>query len=294
VEAVSRNVLQTPIVNIIVLGALLGVALVFVKGPPTSREDRYRVVITASDLDQLRGAWIRRWQREPTLLEFRGILEDHIREEVLYREAVARGYDRDDVVVRRAMQRKMEFLGETVVERAEITDEEIRAYFSLRTERYRVPPMVSFVHVYFSTDARGERAEADAQAALAELRNQDPALSELGAWGDRFMLHSQYVQQSEQNLRLVFGRDFAAEVIAFEPGVWRGPVLSGYGLHLVRVSDRTESYVPELSAVKERVRTDMEFEARNAAKEQLYQEVLRQYQVVLDEDVHAILEATKE
>jgi len=291
---VSRNLLQNPIVNIVVLGALLGVALVFVKGPPTSREDHYRVVITASDLDQLRGAWFRRWQREPTLMEFRGILEDHIREEVLYREALSRGYDRDDVIIRRAMRQKMEFLGETVADRAEITDEEIRAYFALRTERYREPPRVSFVHVYFSTDTRGEHVEADVQAALEELRKQDPDAFQLAAWGDRFMLHSQYVQQSEQNLRLAFGKDFAAEVIAFEPGVWMGPVLSGYGLHLVRVSDRTESYVPELSAVKQRVRTDMEFEARNAAKEQLYQEVLRQYQVVLDDDVHAILEAAEE
>ena len=290
----SRNVLQTPVANILVLGALLGAALVVIKGPPTSREDHYRVVITASDLDQLRGAWFRRWQREPTLMEFRSILEDHIREEVLYREAVARGYDRNDVVIRRAMRQKMEFLGETVADRAEITDEEIGAYFALRTERYRVPPRVSFVHVYFSTDARGAHVEADVQAALEELRKQDLDTFELAAWGDRFMLHSQYVQQSEQNLRLVFGNDFAAEVIAFEPGVWMGPVLSGYGLHLVRVSDRTESYVPELSAVKQRVRTDMEFEARNAAKEQLYQEILRQYQVVLDDDVHAILEAAEE
>ncbi len=39
-----------------------------------------------------------------------GALEQHIRQEVLYREALARGYDRDDLVVRRAMQRKMEFL----------------------------------------------------------------------------------------------------------------------------------------------------------------------------------------
>jgi hypothetical protein len=102
---------QNSVLHILGLGLLLGVVLLVAKGPPTSGDEERLVVITAADLAQLRVAFMRTWQREPTQMELQGELEKFIREEVLYREALARGYDRDDLVVRRAMQGKMEFLG---------------------------------------------------------------------------------------------------------------------------------------------------------------------------------------
>ena len=84
-----------------------------------------------------RSSFVRTWQREPTRMELANALDKHIREEVLYREALARGFDRDDTVVRRAMQRKMEFLGEAQVRPEDFSDEEVSAYFALRPERYR-------------------------------------------------------------------------------------------------------------------------------------------------------------
>jgi hypothetical protein len=113
------------------------------KGPPTGDAAK-RVVITGGDLLQQRAAFMRTWQREPTAQELRRALEQHIRQEVLYREALARGYDRDDMVVRRAMQQKMEFLAASQALQEPPSEVEIEAFFALRQERYRLPAVVTF------------------------------------------------------------------------------------------------------------------------------------------------------
>jgi hypothetical protein len=103
------DLFKKPAVHVILLGLIVAAAILIAKGPPTADASR-RVVVTGADLLQQRAAFMRTWQREPTSDELRGALEQHIRQEVLYREALAREYDRDDLVVRRAMQQKMEFL----------------------------------------------------------------------------------------------------------------------------------------------------------------------------------------
>jgi hypothetical protein len=250
------------------------------------------VVVTANDLAQLRVAFMRTWQREPTQRELRGELEKFIREEVLYREALARGYDRDDVVVRRAMQQKMEFLGQSQVAEPP-SDEEVQAYFALRREKYRTPAVISFSQVYFNVDKREGRAERDAIEALAEIRRTGPQVVELDRWGDPVMLQSFYPDQTEQDVAATFGEPFATAVLELEVGRWEGPVQSGYGLHLVQITRRQESRLPEWNEVRSRVVTDMEYEARNAAKEQLFQEIAQLYQVLFDSDVRALMESVE-
>jgi hypothetical protein len=155
------------LVHIIFFGILLAIVLFILLGPPTSPEASRQVIINDNDIAQLRVAWMRQWQREPTAMELRGQVEQFIREEVMYREALARGFDKDDMIVRRAMQRKMEFLAEAQVVQEEPTDEEIQAYFALRQERYRVPAVTTFAHIFFNVDNRREQAETDASAASA-------------------------------------------------------------------------------------------------------------------------------
>jgi hypothetical protein len=291
---VKKKLFQNTLVHILGLGLLLGVALLIAKGPPTADDEERRVVITASDLAQLRVAFMRTWQREPTDVELRGELERFIREEVLYREALARGYDRDDIVVRRAMQRKMEFLGQAQATAEPPSDDEIQAYFALRREKYRTPAVISFTQVYFNPETRVGRSERDAIEALEEIRRVDPDRTELARWGDPVMLQSYYPDQTEQDVASTFGEVFAKAVSALEVGKWEGPVRSGYGLHLVQITRRQESRLPEWNEVRSRVATDMEYEARNAAKEQLFQEIAQQYQVLFDSDVRSLLESVEQ
>jgi hypothetical protein len=276
----KKNVLPKQVIHILVFGFLLALILFLMNGPPTSRDEIRRVVIDESDIAQLRAAWIRQWNREPTMQELQGLLRQFIREEVLYREAKIRGFDKDDIIVRRAMMRKMEFIGESQVENQQPTDEEIQAYYTLRQEKYRIPATISFVQIYYNRDQRGDRCEEDALQALDQIRQQIPKFNELSSFGDRFMLPAQYNDQTGQQVRSQFGEEFAQKVFSFEKNKWGGPIESGYGLHLVFVYEKTEAVTPGFMEVKAQVLKDMESDAKKAAKELFYTEILRNYQVV--------------
>jgi len=275
--------------HIFLFGFLLFVVLLIILGPPTSEDDQLRVVITDQDVAQVGVAFMRTWQREPTLSELRSQLQQYIREEVLYREALSRGYDKDDMIVRRTLMRKMEFLAEGQVDEKDISDEEIQAYLAIRPEKYRIPPRISFAQVYFNRDKRGAQAKQDVITAIAGLEKQEFDINRLQQFGDRFMLQNHYTSQSPQEIRSQFGDQFADTLFQLSPDQWHGPVASGYGLHAVYVYDLEESYLPQWDQIKDRILIDMLLEEKNAAKEQYYTEILRKYQLVYRGSVPDIL-----
>ena len=187
------------------------------------------------------------------------------------------------------MQQKMEFLAASQALREPPSDEEIEAFFALRRERYRVPASLTFAQVYVSPDARGAAAEGDAEALLVRLRRDDPAPAEIAGWGDPIMLEPVYRGAGEREIRSTFGDEFAQRIVALAPGSWEGPVPSGYGLHLVKVLDRVDSRIPDWREVEGRVVADMEFEARTSSRDQLYQEIAQNYQIVFDAQVRDLL-----
>jgi parvulin-like peptidyl-prolyl isomerase len=171
------------------------------------------------------------------------------------------------------------------------TEEEIEAFFALRQERYRLPAVLSFSQVYLSPDKRGVGAEQAAIDLLAQLRAEDPDARDLTSYGDAIMLETSYAGQNEREVSAAFGEVFAEAVVRLPVGEWQGPVSSGYGLHLVKVVEREESRLPEWREVAGRVISDMEFEAKASAKDQLYQEIAQNYEVFLDGEVRAFLES---
>ena len=275
--------------HLFLFGLLFFIVILIILGPPTSGDDHRRIVITDMDVMQLQVGFMRTWQREPTLTELRAKLQNFIREEVLYREALSRGYDKDDMVIRRTLMRKMEFLAEGQVDEKGITDEEIQAYLAIRPEKYRVPPSLSFAQIYFNRDKRGSETEQDVKTVISRLDQQEFDFRQLQQFGDRFMLQNHYVSQSPQEIRAQFGEEFATQVFQLSPDQWQGPVPSGYGLHAVYVYDLEESYLPEWDQIKDKILMDMLLEERNAAKEQYYTEILRQYQLVYRGSVPDIL-----
>ena len=278
------------LVHLLGFGLLLALILMVVRGAPQAGDATGRVTFTEVDLKQVHARHLRTWNRPPTAAELRKAMEQYVRDEILYREALARDLDLNDPIVRLAMVRKVMMWGTARAEATEPTEKELQAYFSLRKERYRIPAVVDLVQVFVSTDKRGDKARGDAEQLLTELRERDPSGDELEAYGDSIMLAHVNRDMSEHDLDRTFGNGFGAAVAALTPGQWAGPVESGYGLHLVKVLRREDSTIPDWRGVRHKLVTDIQFEGRKAAEDQLYAEIAPRYQIVYDDIVASVLE----
>ena len=117
------KLLREPLVHFLLLGAALFGVFALLGDRGSARPSH--IVITPGHLEHLLVSFTRTWQRPPTAPELAGLIDDAIREEVLYREAVAMGLDRDDTIVRRRLRQKLEFLTEETAEMAAPSDEEL-------------------------------------------------------------------------------------------------------------------------------------------------------------------------
>jgi len=227
-------------------------------------------------------------------MELRKAFDRYVRDEVFYREALARELDRNDPVVKASMVRKITMLGTAQAQAEQPTDAELKAYFELRTERYRIPASFDLLQVCLSPDKHGENVGTVAAEVLAGLRENDPPAEELAGLGDLLMLPSVVTDTPEDQLSRTFGVAFHEAVMPLDVGQWEGPVESGYGLHLVKITRRVDSRIPEWTEVMNRLVSDMQFEGRNAAEDQLYAEIMPRYQVVFSEGVAQLLESEGE
>src|SRR5215510_4052281 len=164
--------LREPLLHFLLLGVALFVVDRYLHRGPIGVESSKQIALTLDDLRQLDLYFESQWRRPPTPEEFNRLVENKVQEEVLYREALAMGLDRDDTIVKRRMAQKMQFLAEDVAAAHEPTSDELETWFAANREKFALPGRVSFRHLYFSPDGRGPRARDDAEKALAKLAGQ--------------------------------------------------------------------------------------------------------------------------
>lgn len=277
-----KRFLRSPLLHFLVLGALL--FGLYVRFGDTGETGNKQIVVSAQQVELLASLWEKQWRRPPTPQELDGLIQSYIREEVLYREALALGLDRDDTVVRRRLAQKIEFLAQDLATQAEPGEREIRTFYEEHPEIFEEPARITFEHVYINTDRHGSESEQVAEGVLADLRaGGDPE-----GLGDRFMLQRDYLRKSPAEVARHFGNRFAEAVFEVEPGGWQGPLASGYGLHLVRVEGIEKGYLPELEAVRDSVR-DEYLTFRRREVDQLFYDKLREgYEIVIEEPAVAL------
>jgi parvulin-like peptidyl-prolyl isomerase len=271
---------REPLVHFTILAGLLFVLLSGTGEQDTVPDDN-RIVISAAEVDRMAVAWTQRWQRPPSEDEMAGMVREAIREQILYREAMALGLDRDDVVIRRHLRQKYEFVTQDLAYDTDPDEATLRAFYEAQPDRYAQSAQVTFSHILFSTDRRGAAAEADAATALADLQSATgPEASDL--LGDATSLPSGFEKISADEVEAMFGPDFAAALLRQEAGRWSGPIPSGYGLHLVWVSERISGGPLAFETVRQRVRDDWVHEQRVAANEAIFLKLLERYEVVVE------------
>jgi hypothetical protein len=281
IAAMASRLLHEPLVHFVVLGAVLFALSGALKRGPAPGAKSNQIELTLGDLQQLQIGFAAKWQRSPTSEEMVALVESRVREEILYREALALGLDRNDTIVKRRLAQKMEFLAEDVSALREPTPEELRAWFTTNTERFGVPARVSFRHLYFSPDRRGARASEDAERALARLAGKPENWPGAAGLADPFMFQDYYGDRTAEQLAKEFGPDFAAGVFDLAPGTWQGPIESGYGPHLVFVESLTPGRVPAFEEVVPEVESAWKAEQQADASRKAYEEIRAKYELVL-------------
>jgi peptidyl-prolyl cis-trans isomerase C len=273
------RLLREPLLHFLLVGALLFAAEAALR-EPAAPSDRV-IRIGAQEIEALQAQWQGLHRRLPTAAELQGLIDARLREEVLFREAVAMGLDRDDSIVRRRLAQKLEFMIEGFAAAREPGEAELAAFFEARRDAYRLPGSISFSQVYFSPDRRGSAAEADARLVLAGLHPDLPA-DAAADLGDRFLPGESYGRHSAWEIEAVFGPAFAQAVIEVAAGGWAGPVASAYGWHLVRVEDRTEGRPATLAEVTDRVRQDWAYEQRREANQAVVERLMARYELAVE------------
>lgn len=262
---------------------LLG-SLVFVLDrvtPDAVEPSEYRIDLSTEQIERIRAVWLAQTNRLPSQQEMNALVEDTVREEILFREALRLGLDKDDVIVRRRMAQKMGFFLEDASASVTPSESDLREFFDAHVDRYRSPERFSFSHIYLSRDVRGDSTRADAERILTSL--EDPAnATDWRRLGDPFMLLREYAERSEQEIVELFGGTFARTVRDLPIGSWQGPVESAYGLHLVKVEARIAPREPVFEQLRSTVEEDYITEQRRLANENYYRKLRDRYEITIE------------
>lgn len=319
----DASVLRSPLVHFLALG-VLAFALVDRFGPAADERiaSPARVSLARDQTDALRRDFQARIGRAPDASELRHLVSLAVDEELLYREALARGLaaedvdietrlvqkmmfldedttgsdpaqrlerarslglEQDDIVVRRILIQKLRLLATTLAPEEIPGESELAEAFALRRESFRTDDRRTLVHVFLGRDRRGERTPGDAARLRRRIEHEQIAPTAAVSLGDPFPFGHDLERQSEADLARGFGESFAASIFALETGQWSQPIESAYGLHLVRVAASSRGEVPELAAVRGRLRLELEEETRSRKLVALLAELRTRYEVAVVE-----------
>jgi hypothetical protein len=276
-----RRWLHEPLLHFLVLGIALFVAYSRIEGGRGGVESSKQILLTLDEFAQLALMFQSQWRREPTPEEFNRLVENRVRNEVLYREALAMGLDKNDEIVKRRMAQKMQFLAEDVAAAREPTTAELENWYEKNGPTFAQPNRLSFRHLYFSPDSRGGRARDDATKVLAKLTSQPQDAKVAGSLADPFMFQDYYRDRAPEQLSKEFGPQFARAIEKLAPGSWQGPIESGFGWHLVFIDTVIPGRVPAFEEVEADVKAAWLTEQKARAWEKAYKDMRAKYTVLL-------------
>ena len=273
--------LREPLVHFLLIGILLFAVDHYMQPVGGAVPSSKQIQLSVDELTQLVMLFQSQWRREPTAQELNRLVENEVQEEILYREGLAMGLDKDDTIVKRRMAQKLQFLAEDVATAREPEAAELKSWFEKNKAMFAQPSRVSFRHLYFSPDRRGERAREDAAKALAMLVGQPQDAKMAGSLADPFMFQDFYRDRVPEYLGKEFGPQFAQAVAKLSPGSWQGPIESGFGWHLVFVDTVIPGRVPAFEEIEADVKTAWLGEQKAQAWEKAYKAMRAKYTVLI-------------
>jgi len=268
----AAALLREPLVHFLVAGALIFAVL---SGRPPDTGER-RIVVDEAVVSGLVNRYAQAFRRTPSNEELDGLIRDYVRGEVYYREALRLGLDQDDEVIKKRLRNKMLAIAGAEAEATQPSDSDLQALLDKNPARYAAPPRYTLEQRYLGPDSPALRAAT--QAALQSLKpGAEPALA-----SQPIPLPGRLDATPAFDIANAFGDDFAAALDKAPVGRWSGPVLSGFGLHLVKVDRREAPPPPKLADVRQRLENDWRSAAVRKAEEDNLNALLEGYDVVIE------------
>lgn len=286
-----RSLLREPLVHFLVLGgAIFGIYSWF-RGDGLISSDEHVIVVDEATLLQFMqfrerafsGPHFRDALAAMSPSERQLLIDDYVREEALYREALAMGLEADDYIIRRRLVQKVEFITESLARPSDaIPESDIEAYFIAHRQEYYVAPHVTFAHMFFDAERRGwDETRTLAQAKLTELNAGAVPFEDAARHGDRFPFFVNYVERTRDFIQTHFGPKMAESIFAAQSSatVWQGPFESPYGVHLVLLTSRADGREPQLDEVRSLVKDAAAAEHRSELLNEAVSTIIGQYEV---------------
>jgi hypothetical protein len=266
-----RKILGSPLLHFFLIGLMIFAAFsVLNDDAPPPRSDA--IILTEDEAGELADRFAATWGRPPTPAEKNSLIKSWVVEEAYVREALALGLDRGDTVIRQRLKMKMQFLAESGAGALVPDDAALQAFLDANRERFLRPERVAFEQVFLPPD-QGRAASA------IRIELEDGAAP--SAVGEASLLPSAVPLTPADAVERMFGADFYASLATLPVGVWRGPVQSAYGAHLVRVTGRMDAFAPPLSEIRDRVEGEWRAEKRREMRDDFGKALLERHTVIL-------------
>jgi len=284
---ILRRLLREPLIHFLAAGALLfGLYSWYGREAAPPR----RIVVDRSALLQFMQS---RGSADPTRVDqqFDGLtqaqrsrlVDDYIREEVLYREAKALGLEKADSVLRQRLVQKMQFLLEGSSD-AQPADAELQQYLQANRTLYSAEAAWTFTHVFVDPAERGEAAAAQrARDLLRRLNAAGAQFNDSPRYSDRFPYLQNYVERTAAYISEQFGEPFLTSLqhLPVAPGRWQGPLHSELGWHLVMITAFVPGHLPQLQEIRAQLLDDYRRERVAASREEAINALVKRYEVDL-------------
>ncbi len=279
-----RTAARDPLLHVLILSAALLAAYAWIDREPARATKSSQIVrITGSQVAWLQQGFIRQWRRAPTQAELRALVADHLKEQLLAREAQALHLDADDSVVRRRLAQKMTHVLADTMRLDEPNEDELRRFYDMHAEQFTTGSHVSFTHVYLRPDRRKDPA-GDAQTLLAALAD---GTVDAGRAGDRTLLETEFIDADQTVVVDALGAEFARTLFTLPLDTWQGPIESRHGLHLVRVTRAVPGHRREFAEARRQVLARWREQRQRESMDRHLAGLMASYDIVVDAGVQS-------
>jgi len=271
-----KKILKEPFFHFI----LIGIALFFLYGMVNDKTDsKNTIIINDFDVSSIISKWEMQWKRPPTEIELQNLINLNIKQEIFYQEALKMNLDHNDVIIKRRLSQKMQFLSNDIAAMVEPKDENLKEYYKEHVDKYLTPPTYSVYQITFSPDKRKDNYK-DALETLEQFPNA--TFDEMKNWGDTLPFNYYFENVNANELGLQLGSKFPEGLKDQKSNKWVGPIPSGFGYHLVYITDKTEPQLPPYESIKKSILRDYEYDNQKEINEAIYQELKKKYQIEID------------